>query len=108
MVVYLLALLCLLPQPTLSTITVTSPLVTALPNNTIPYFYTNYGTIHYQKPQNYRLVLLDSPLCSTTPNLTISSPSFVVVPESYSENCTDTQQAIMAQHLGFLGILVSS
>lgn len=79
MVVCLLLLLSLLPAAH-STILVTSPLVTPLPNNSIPYFYSNYGTIHYQKVQNYQLLLLNSSLCNLRTNLTVQTPTLVVVP----------------------------
>lgn len=101
-------LLSLLLQVVLGTIAVTSPLVTGLPNNTIPYFYANYGTIPYQKSLNYDLIVLNSSLCSSPQGPRPDSPTFLVVQEEYFANCSNTQQAMLAEHLGYKGIVISS
>ena len=46
-----------------ATIIVTSPLVTDFDNNTIAYFYANFGEVPYGKSLTYELIVLDHGLC---------------------------------------------
>lgn len=46
-----------------ATIIVTSPLVTDFDNNTIAYFYANFGEVPYGKSLTYELIVLDNGLC---------------------------------------------
>lgn len=46
-----------------ATIIVTNPIVTDFDNNTIAYFYANFGEVPYGKSLTYELVVLDHGLC---------------------------------------------
>lgn len=46
-----------------STIIITSPLVTDFDNNTLNYFYANFGEVPYGKSLNYEIIVLDDGLC---------------------------------------------
>lgn len=43
----------------LATLVITTPLVTEFPNNTIDYFYSNFGEIPYGKTQSFEAVVYD-------------------------------------------------
>lgn len=52
-----------------ATILVTSPLVTDFDNNTIAYFYANFGEVPYGKSLAYELIVLDHGLCGNPKNM---------------------------------------
>ena len=49
------------------TLIITTPLVTDFKDNTIDYYYANFGEIPYGKTMSYDVVVLNSSLC-TLPN----------------------------------------
>ena len=46
-----------------STLLITSPLVTDFPNNSIPYFYANFGEVTYGKTLSFDLKIMENGLC---------------------------------------------
>ena len=56
----LLALLLTLSN---QTIAITQPAVTPFHNNTLQYWYTNFGVIYYNKPLSYQIYVTNSTLC---------------------------------------------
>ena len=59
----LVCLLVLLIAPAAPTIVITQPAETPFDNNTIQYWYTNFGVIHYNKPMSYEVYVTNSTLC---------------------------------------------
>lgn len=53
----------------LCTLVITTPLVTDFPNNTIDYFYSNFGEIPYGKTQSFDLVVYDESFCGSPDTL---------------------------------------
>ena len=46
------------------TLIITTPLVTDFKDNTIDYYYANFGEIPYGKTMSYDVVVLNSSLCT--------------------------------------------
>lgn len=49
----------------LSTLVITDPLVTDFPNNTVPYFYANFGEVTYGKTLSFDIQIMESGLCDS-------------------------------------------
>ena len=59
---FFLALL-LFAQYSLTTIVITQPAATSFEKNELPYMYTNFGVIHYNKPMSYEVFVTEFTLC---------------------------------------------
>jgi hypothetical protein len=67
-----------------ATLVITSPLVTDFPNNTIPYFYANFGEVAYGKTLSFDLTIADSGLCDpSNKNKQLKKPTYLVVRTNY-------------------------
>lgn len=51
-----------------ATLIITTPLVTDFKDNSIDYFYANFGQIPYAKTMSYDVIVLDSTLCTLPDN----------------------------------------
>lgn len=48
---------------TQSSLVITSPLVTDFPDNSIPYFYANFGEVTYGKTLSFDVRIMENGLC---------------------------------------------
>jgi hypothetical protein len=46
-----------------SSLIITSPLVTDFPDNSIPYFYANFGEVTYGKTLSFDVRIMENGLC---------------------------------------------
>lgn len=91
-----------------STIIVTSPLVTDFDNNTINYFYANFGEVPYGKSLTYELIVLDHGLCGDPNDMEkLTKPTYVVISVKSGEHCSYTKRAEVAQRIGAKGIIIA-
>lgn len=93
----------------LSTLVIKSPLVTDFPNNTIDYFYANFGEIPYGKTLSFDLLVLDNSLCQPVTELDhLQKPTYLVIKTNSFDSCSYTKRALTAQAIGAKGLLVAS
>jgi len=94
---------------TLSTLVITSPLVTDFPNNTVDYFYANFGEIPYGKTLSFDVLLLNDSLCRTPENLEhLQKPTYIAIKTNSIEVCSYTKRTLIAQSVGAKGIIIAS
>jgi hypothetical protein len=88
---------------------VTSPLVTDFPNNSIPYFYANFGEVSYGKTLSFDLQLMESGLCEKPEHYEKpKKPTFLVIRTNYHEACSLTKRAEVAQLIGAKGLIIAT
>jgi hypothetical protein len=93
----------------LSTLVITSPLVTDFPDNTIDYFYANFGEIPYGKTSSFDLIILDVSLCGNIENLDhLQKPTYIAIKTNSIDVCSYTKRALNAQLIGAKGIIIAS
>jgi hypothetical protein len=67
-----------------STIVITNPMVTDFENNTLTYFYANFGEVPYGKTMSFDLVVLDHGLCGDPDDLPkLTKPTYVTININY-------------------------
>ena len=63
---------------------ITSPLVTDFPNNSIPYFYANFGEVTYGKTLSFDVRIMENGLCQKPENYEqLKKPTYVVILTNY-------------------------
>jgi hypothetical protein len=93
----------------LSTLVITSPLVTDFPDNTIDYFYANFGEIPYGKTLSFDLIIFDVSLCGNIENLDhLQKPTYIAIKTNSIDVCSYTKRALNAQLIGAKGIIIAS
>jgi hypothetical protein len=91
------------------TLVITTPLVTDFPDNTLDYFYANFGDIPYGKTLSFDLVILQDSLCSLPADLDhLQKPTYLVIKTNSLETCSYTKRALIAQSIGAKGLIVAS
>lgn len=80
-----------------ATVLITSPIVTLFPNNTLPYYYANFGEVPYGKSLRFNLVVPESSLCDNITGMKhLQTPSYVLVLDNFTVNCSQTHLALNA------------
>lgn len=103
-----IALLVLLAA-TQATLLVTSPLVTDFPNNSIPYFYANFGEVTYGKTLSFDIKIMENGLCEKPAEYEqIKKPTYLVIRTNYHETCSLTKRAEVAQLIGAKGLVIAT
>jgi len=93
----------------ISTLVITSPLVTDFPDNTIDYFYANFGEIPYGKTLSFDLIIFDVSLCGNIENLDhLQKPTYIAIKTNSIDVCSYTKRALNAQLIGAKGIIIAS
>lgn len=91
------------------TLVITTPLVTDFPDNTVDYFYANFGEIPYGKTLSFDLLLLSDSLCTLPPTLDhLQRPTYLAIKTNSIETCSYTKRALIAQSVGAKGLIVAS
>lgn len=92
-----------------STLVITTPLITDFPNNTIDYFYANFGEISYGKTLSFDLQVTNNSLCGPPTDLDhLQKPTYLVIKTNSIETCSYTKRALTAQAIGAKGIIIAS
>lgn len=95
---------------TTSTLLITQPAKNPFENSQIKYWYANFGIIHYNKPANYQLIVLNQGFCNNTQYEKLehfNTPTYVVV-NGDVDGCSFPSRAMVAQNLGAAGIIFGS
>lgn len=79
----ILALVLFLISLTTARLIITTPLVTEFPNNSIPYYYANFGEVPYGKSLSYDVIVLDDGLCGNPPISKLKKPTYLVIPSNF-------------------------
>jgi hypothetical protein len=92
-----------------ATLLITSPLVTDFPNNSIPYFYANFGEVTYGKTLSFDLKIMENGLCEKPAEYEqLKKPTYLVIRTNYHETCSLTKRAEVAQLIGAKGLIIAT
>jgi hypothetical protein len=92
-----------------STLVITTPLITDFANNTIDYYYANFGEVPYGKTLSFDIAVFDASLCGNPNDLDhLQKPTYIVINTNSNEPCSFTKRALVAQAIGAKGIVIAS
>ena len=90
-------------------IVISSPMITDFTDNSIDYFYANFGEISYGKTLTLDLLLFNDSFCDTSLEFEhLQKPTYIVIRATTIQGCSYTKRALFAQSMGAKGIIIAT